>query len=100
MLFDFARLLSWVVMPSNAILIFGLAGITLLSTRFAGFGRRFLVIGSLLYVVIGMSPLGNALILPLEERFPPWDASGGAPYGIIVAGGAIDPELSTARSEI
>jgi uncharacterized SAM-binding protein YcdF (DUF218 family) len=30
------------------------------------------------------------LIIPLEDRFPPWDAARGAPDGIIVLGGAID----------
>ena len=73
---------------------------TLLSTRFARLGIQFLVISNLLFVIIGVSPLGNALILPLEERFPRWDPSGGAPHGIIVLGGAIDPELSAARNEI
>jgi len=36
------------------------------------------------------------LILPLEQRFPPWDPSRGAPDGIVVLGGAIDPDLSAA----
>src|SRR6202035_357775 len=34
---------------------------------------------------------------PLEDRFPPWDASRGAPDGIVVLGGAIDPEFAAAR---
>jgi hypothetical protein len=40
--------------------------------------------------ILGFPPVGNALILPLESRFPPWDAAGGAPDGIIVLGGVID----------
>jgi uncharacterized SAM-binding protein YcdF (DUF218 family) len=39
-------------------------------------------------------PVGSLLIHLLESRFPPWDASRGAPDGIIVLGGAISPELS------
>src|SRR5215469_2557993 len=54
-------------------------------------------IGVVLLVVAGLSPLGNPLMLPLEQRFPPWDPSHGAPAGIIVLGGAIGPELSAAR---
>src|SRR6266850_439995 len=30
-------------------------------------------------------------------RFPPWDASRGAPVGIVVLGGAIGPDISAAR---
>ena len=40
--------------------------------------------------ILGLSPLGNMLIIPLENRFPPWDAARGAPDGIIVVGGVID----------
>jgi hypothetical protein len=58
------------------------------------------VIGTLLFAGIGMSPLGYALKVPLEERFPQWDASRGTPSGIIVLGGPIAPEMSVARGEI
>ena len=40
-------------------------------------------------VTLGLSPVGNILIIPLETRFPPWDAARGAPDGIIVLGGVI-----------
>jgi hypothetical protein len=59
-----------------------------------------LIIGVGLVLGIGMSPLGYALMLPLGERFPQWDASRGTPSGIIVLGGAIVPEMSVARGEI
>ena len=42
---------------------------------------------------------GNALILLLEQRSPAWDASRGAPDGIVVLGGAIGPAVSDARGE-
>ena len=45
--------------------------------------------------VLGYSPIGNLLIMPLEQRFPPWDAARGAPDGIVVLGGAISPDVST-----
>ena len=50
--------------------------------------------------VLGYSPIGNALIIPLEQRFPPWDAARGAPDGIVVLGGAISPDVSTARNDV
>src|SRR5262249_50874328 len=43
-----------------------------------------------LVALFGLSPIGNALIIPLEDRFPAWDATRGAPDGIIVLGGTID----------
>jgi uncharacterized SAM-binding protein YcdF (DUF218 family) len=53
-----------------------------------------------LLVLFGLSPLGNALMLPLEERFPPWDASHGAPDGVIVLGGVIAEDVSAARGAV
>jgi uncharacterized SAM-binding protein YcdF (DUF218 family) len=45
-------------------------------------------------------PLGNAMLLPIENRFPHWDASRGAPDGVIVLGGVINSDISAARGEI
>ncbi len=78
----------------------GLLGILLLATRRARVGR-FLTAASLIALaVLGLSPLGNALIIPLEQRFPPWDDSRGPPDGIVVLGGAITPDVSAARNEV
>jgi uncharacterized SAM-binding protein YcdF (DUF218 family) len=54
----------------------------------------------ILLAIAGLSPFGNAIILPLEERFPAWDASRGAPDGIICLGGAFDTVVSPARHEV
>jgi hypothetical protein len=52
---------------------------------------RWLAFGSLIALaILGLSPVGNVLFIPLENRFPPWDAARGAPDGIIVLGGVID----------
>jgi uncharacterized SAM-binding protein YcdF (DUF218 family) len=57
------------------------------------------MIAVLLLVICGLSPLGSLLLYPLEQRFPPWDARLGAPDGIIVLGGSIEPDLSVAHGE-
>ena len=44
-----------------------------------------------------MSPIGALMLLPLESRFPPWKPEMGDPAGIIVLGGGVDPEMTTAR---
>lgn len=95
--FAVSKLVGWLLLPSNALVVLGLFGVLLLGTRFARLGRRLAAISLVLLAIAGFSPLGNLLILPLEERFPPWNAARGAPDGIIVLGGAISAEVSAAR---
>jgi len=78
----------------------GLAGLILLCTRFIRLASWLVVTSLVLIAIAGFSPLGTALILPLEQRFPPWDASRGAPDGLVVLGGVISPEVSAARNAI
>ncbi|SFH70299.1 Uncharacterized SAM-binding protein YcdF, DUF218 family [Bradyrhizobium sp. cf659] len=66
-------------------------------TRFAALGRKLAVTTLVLLALAASSPLGNLLLYPLESRFPPWDASRGAPDGIIVLGGSVDTDLSAAH---
>jgi uncharacterized SAM-binding protein YcdF (DUF218 family) len=74
-----------------------LVGLVLLFTRFRRLASWLIVTSLVLIALVGYSPLGRILLLPLEERFPPWDASRGAPDGIVVLGGAISPDISRAR---
>lgn len=99
MFFVLSKVLGFFALPSNLLCAIGLAGLLLLPTRFARSGRWLLAASVLLLALAGLSPLGNALMLPLEQRFPPWDAARGAPDGIIVLGGSINPELSAARGD-
>jgi uncharacterized SAM-binding protein YcdF (DUF218 family) len=97
MFFELPKILGFFALPSNLIIVAGLVGAVLLSTRFARAGWA-LVVGSLvLLAVVGFSPVGNALTVALEDRFPPWDESRGAPDGMVVLGGSITPEVSAAR---
>lgn len=97
MFFALSKILGFVGTPSNLMIIAGLVGVYLLGTRFPRAGRRLMVASLLALAVAGLSPLGKALLLPLEERFPPWDAGRGAPTGIVVLGGAISPNISAGR---
>jgi uncharacterized SAM-binding protein YcdF (DUF218 family) len=100
MFFVISKVLGFFAIPSNLVMSIGIVGLVLLPTRFARAGRWLAVISLILLAILGLSPLGNMLILPLEERFPPWNAADGAPAGIIVLGGAISPDVSAARSEV
>jgi uncharacterized SAM-binding protein YcdF (DUF218 family) len=90
MFFVVSKLLGFFVIPSNLAVLIGIAGLFLLLTRFARLGRCLAFASLVVVAMLGFSPVGNALIVPLENRFPPWDATRGAPDGIIVLGGAID----------
>lgn len=100
MFFVLAKILGFFALPSNILISLGLIGLILMATRFVRTGRRLAVAALLLLAIAGLSPLGNALILPLEERFPAWDSSKGAPTGVISLGGAIDTVVSPVRGEV
>jgi uncharacterized SAM-binding protein YcdF (DUF218 family) len=97
MFFILSKILGFFTLPSDIAATLAAIGVVLLFTRFRKIGRVLAAVGVALLVIAGLSPLGNALMLPLEDRFPPWDPSRGPPTGIIVLGGAIGPELSAAR---
>ena len=90
MFFVLSKLLGFFAVPSNLVVLMGIGGLLLLPTRFARAGRWLAFVSLVLLAILGFSPIGNALIIPLENRFPPWDPMRGAPDGIIVLGGAID----------
>jgi uncharacterized SAM-binding protein YcdF (DUF218 family) len=85
------------VLPTNFLIALALAGALLSLTRFALTGRRIMVAAIVLLALAAFSPLGNILLYPLENRFPAWSAAQGAPDGIVVLGGPIDPDLSAAH---
>jgi len=98
--FVLSKLLSFFTQPSNLILLIGLVGLVLTPTRFARAGWR-LAAGSLIVIgLIGFLPLGRAVSIPLENRFPRWDPTGAPPTGIIVLGGAINANKVTTRGEV
>jgi uncharacterized SAM-binding protein YcdF (DUF218 family) len=100
MFFVLSKTLNFIAVPSNLLVLIGLAGIALLPTRFSRAGRRLLITSVILIAAVGVLPVGNALMLPLEDRFPPWTPAQGPPTGIIVLGGAISPERSAARGQV
>lgn len=97
MFFILSKTLGYLAVPSNLLAAIGLAGLVLLFTRFRQLASWLIVTSLVLIVLFGYSPWGRLLLLPLEERFPPWNSSRGPPAGIVVLGGAIAPEVSAAR---
>jgi uncharacterized SAM-binding protein YcdF (DUF218 family) len=95
--FILSKTLGIILLPANLLVLLGILGVLLLATRFASLGRRLLIASMLLLAICGFLPIGNLLLYPLENRFPRWDAAHGAPDGIVVLGGPIDPDLSVAH---
>jgi uncharacterized SAM-binding protein YcdF (DUF218 family) len=100
MFFALSKILGFFALPSNILITLGVIGVVLMATRYARAGRRLAGAIIVLLAIVGLSPLGNALILPLEQRFPPWDDTRGTPDGIVVLGGAFDTVVSAGRGEI
>jgi uncharacterized SAM-binding protein YcdF (DUF218 family) len=98
--FVLSKVLGFFALPSNFLITIGLVGLILLCTRFTRLASWLIVTSIVLLAIAGLSPLGNALMVPLEQRFPPWDSSHGAPDGIVVLGGALSPEISAARGAV
>ncbi len=100
MFFAVSKLAGFFALPSNVLIAIGILGVVLLSTRFTRLASWLVVTSLVLLAVVGLSPFGNVLMLPLEQRFPPWDPARGAPDGIVVLGGAISPDVSAARGAV
>jgi uncharacterized SAM-binding protein YcdF (DUF218 family) len=100
MFFILSKALGFFAWSSNIFMAIGLAGLVLLCTRWTRLASWLVVTGLVLLAIAGYSPLGNVLIVPLEDRFPLWDASRGPPDGLVVLGGVISPEVSVARNAI
>jgi uncharacterized SAM-binding protein YcdF (DUF218 family) len=95
--FFLSKTIGLMLLPTNLLIGVGLLGVILLATRFASLGRKLMIGSAVVLGIVAFSPLGNWLLYPLESRFPPWDATHGAPDGIVVLGGPIDAELSAAH---
>src|SRR5215470_12883468 len=99
-MFVVSKIAGFFAIPSNLIMLAGIGGALLLRTSYAQAGRRLVIASLVLLAIAGLSPIGNILILPLEQRFPAWDASRGAPDGIIVLGGAVTADIAAVRGDV
>jgi len=99
MFFVLSKTVAFLILPSNFLILFGLAGLVLMTTRWRRLGGRMTMASLVVLALIGFSPLGGLLTHVLEDRFPPWNPARGAPVGIVILGGEISPVLSRERGE-
>ena len=97
MFFYIAKVLWFVLQPSVIVLI------VLAGALFARAKSRDVTSARLLFIAIGilvaaMSPIPNALTLPLEQRFARTSLSGEPIAGIIILGGSEEPVIAANRS--
>jgi uncharacterized SAM-binding protein YcdF (DUF218 family) len=98
MFFYLAKVIGFLIQPSTLIALLIGYGSILIWTGWARWGRRFASFGAILLLIAGLSPLGNALILPLEDRFPRADLDAPPPLtGFVILGGAEDRLVGGAR---
>ncbi|MCF6198352.1 MAG: YdcF family protein [Hyphomicrobiaceae bacterium] len=71
-------------------------------TRHVRLARKILSATIIILLVMGFSPLGNWLLIPLEQRFSasPHNDKMPAPYGIIVLGGSINTIVTRANKTV
>ena len=101
-MFFYASKIAWyTAQPSNLIILAFAIGFLLVWRGRGRWGMRLIGGAAAVYAIGGLTPLPNALILPLEESY----AHGAtrnmeAPQGIIVLGGVVDTVVATTRGEV
>ena len=100
-MFYYGSKIGWfLATPSNLFPVLIVLGLVLMRLRWARLGSFVSAAGCLLLLVAGLSPLANAVILPLEARFAAFRDDGGRVDGVIVLGGAVQAEASLARGQL
>jgi uncharacterized SAM-binding protein YcdF (DUF218 family) len=98
MFFPASKIVFFLIQPSTLIVLIVAAGLLLAWHGRSRLGLRLATLGVLLLVVAGLLPLGNVLVLPLEERFrPPAVGPEDGYAGLIILGGFEDGWVSAGR---
>jgi len=87
-----------VLQPGNLLMLCLLAGVLLFRISRGRRGKVLVAISLLGFLVLAVAPIGPAMVLALEERFPRPQLPKRID-GILVLGGAVDPALSLSYGE-
>jgi uncharacterized SAM-binding protein YcdF (DUF218 family) len=97
-MFYLSKLFEFATLPSNLIALIGALGLAAILLRRRRLGAGLLICSALVLMVGGWSPIGPALLLALEDRFPSPRLT--EPIaGIVMLGGAIDTHITADRSQ-
>jgi uncharacterized SAM-binding protein YcdF (DUF218 family) len=97
MAFAFGKLAFILLRPSNLLLLVALAGLAGSWRRPRAWARVALALALGAALLATLLPVGNWLIAPLEDRFPPPAAGPGRVDGVVVLGGGVLPRITAAR---
>jgi uncharacterized SAM-binding protein YcdF (DUF218 family) len=97
MFFILSKIGEILLSPTHLVLLLAALGVMLLFTRFAKAGRGLAAFCVAAMLAMFFVPLGEALVLPLENRFPAPPEDAPEPDGVIVLGGSVDEDVSMAR---
>ncbi|WP_311925206.1 YdcF family protein [Microvirga sp. 3-52] len=87
--------------PSNLLMSLILLGLILaLFKRLRSFGIGVSLVFTLATIALGLLPIASYILLPLEERFPPFRDDGKPADGIILLGGSVEAADSASRGMI
>ena len=98
MTFVFGKLVWALLQPGNLLLLCLLAGVFLL-LRGRRRGELLVVLSAIGFLLLAVAPVGPAMLLVLEQRFPRPPMLPDRIDGILVLGGAVDPRISLAYGE-
>ena len=100
MTFVLSKLLWTLFRPGNLLLILLVCGAVGLLTGRRRLGTTLVVLGAAGCLLIALLPIGQWLLIPLENRFPAVERIPAPVDGIVVLGGPIDPEISAGRRQV
>ena len=100
MTFVLSKLLWTLFQPGNLLLILLVCGAVGLLAGRRRLGTALVVLSAAAFVLITLLPIGQWLLIPLENRFPAVERIPPPVDGIVVLGGPIDPEISAGRRQV
>jgi len=96
-MFIVSKIAGLILMPSMLLVLLGLIGLWR-ARNFRGHGRKLLALSLFGLLAIGLLPLGEILVRPLEQRFPLPDATAVQEvHTIVLLGGAVETDLTANR---
>lgn len=97
MFFALSKILWWLLAPTKIAVLAALGGLILTATRFVRFGRWIMGAGVIAFAVMSLTPIGAALLKPLEDRFPFPGENIDPPDVIVVLGGPMNEDMTKSR---
>lgn len=98
-MFAFGKIAEMLLAPANLLLLALWAAVILSARGRERISRHVVALCASLLLVLALVPLGEWLLTPLEDRFPPPAELPATVDGVIILGGTVNPVLSAARGQ-